>query len=219
LRRIRVRLPAGTTAFATDPAVAAELEGHVREELNVKAVEPIADDSELVDRTLYPLLPVIGPRHGADVGRIMAAVKAGDWSLTDDGGAVAGGVALAADEFSLTARPRPGHEIADEGDVLVALDTRVDDELAAEGLAREVAHRIQNLRKAAGLEISDRIAVAVAAPAEAAARLAPHRDWLAGETLATTVEIGPEADLADASGRDEAELDGMTLRLALRRAG
>jgi isoleucyl-tRNA synthetase len=219
LRRIRVRLPAGTTAFATDPAVAAELEGHVREELNVKAVEPIADDSELVDRTLYPLLPVIGPRHGADVGRIMAAVKAGDWSLTDEGGAVAGGVVLAADEFSLTARPRPGHEIADEGDVLVALDTQVDDELAAEGLAREVAHRIQNLRKAAGLEISDRIAVAVAAPAEAAARLAPHRAWLAAETLATTVEIGPEAELADATARDEAELDGMTLRLALRRAG
>jgi isoleucyl-tRNA synthetase len=207
------------TAFAEDPIVRAELEAHVREELNVKAVEPIADDSELVERTLYPLLPVIGPRHGAEVGRIMAAVKTGDWTLTDDGGAVTGGVVLAADEFSLTARPRPGHEIADEGDVLVALDTQVDDALAAEGLAREVAHRIQNLRKAAGLEISDRIAVAVAGPPEAVAQLAVHRDWLAGETLAEAVEIGPEADLADAAVRDEATLDGMSLRLALRRAG
>jgi isoleucyl-tRNA synthetase len=219
LPRIRVRLPAGMTAFAENPTVAAELEGHVREELNVKAVEPIADDSDLVERTLYPLLPVIGPRHGAEVGRIMAAVKTGDWSLTDDGGAVAGGVVLAADEFSLTARPRPGHEIADEGDVLVALDTQVDDVLAAEGLAREVAHRIQNLRKAAGLEISDRIVVAVASSPEVVAQLAAQRDWLAGETLAESIDIGPDADLADATARDEAALDGMALRLALRRAG
>jgi isoleucyl-tRNA synthetase len=219
LRRIRVRLPAGSTGLAADRQVAAELEAHVREELNVKAVEPIADDSELVERTLYPLLPVIGPRHGADVGRIMAGVRSGDWSLTDDGGAVAGGVALAADEFSLTARARPGHEIADEGDVLVALDTTIDDELAAEGLAREVAHRLQNLRKSAGLEISDRIVVAVAAPAEAAARLAPHRSWLAEETLAESIEVGPDAELADATASEETDLDGMPLRLTLRRSG
>jgi isoleucyl-tRNA synthetase len=103
--------------------------------------------------------------------------------------------------------------------VLVALDTQVDDVLAAEGLAREVAHRIQNLRKAAGLEISDRIVVAVASSPEVVAQLAAPRDWLAGETLAESIDIGPDADLADATARDEAALDGMALRLALRRAG
>ncbi|HJT63158.1 MAG TPA: class I tRNA ligase family protein, partial [Candidatus Limnocylindria bacterium] len=219
LRKVRVRLPAGLTAFADDAAVAAELEGHVREELNVKAVELIADDSALVERTLYPLLPIIGPRHGADVAQIMAAVRAGDWSLTDEGGAVAGGIALAADEFTLSAQAHEGHEIADDGDLLVAIDTTIDETLAAEGLAREVAHRLQNLRKAAGLEISDRIEVAIGVDADVAARLAPHQRWLAAETLAVSAVIGPDADLTDATGRTEETMDGVALRLALRRAG
>jgi isoleucyl-tRNA synthetase len=219
LRRVRVRLPAGMTAFAADPRTAAELEDQVRDELNVKEVELITEDSELVERALYPLLPVIGPRHGADVGRIMAAVRSGEWSLTDDGGALAGGVALAADEFTLTSRARPGHEIADEADTLVALDTTIDEELAAEGMAREVAHRLQSMRKAAGLEISDRIEIAIGVIAADAERLAPHRDWLAAETLATGLALGPDADLADSMAREELTLDGSTLRLALRRAG
>ena len=83
---------------------------------------------------------------------------------------------LQPDEFELTARARAGHEVAEDGDLLVALDTTVDDELAAEGLAREVAHRLQALRKAAGYEISDRIAVAMAGSTGGAgdARRAPR---------------------------------------------
>jgi isoleucyl-tRNA synthetase len=219
LRRMRVRLPTSAGgALAPEPAVAAELESHIREELNVKELEFITDDAELVERALYPLLPVIGPRHGQDVARIMAAVRSGDWQLTDDDGAIAGGVTLAPDEFELTARARPGHEIAEDGEVLVALDTEVDDALAAEGLGREVAHRLQNLRKSAGLEISDRIVAAVSAPASVAARLAPHQPWLAAETLAVALEVGETAELEDAIAREELTLDGATIRLALRRA-
>jgi isoleucyl-tRNA synthetase len=219
LRRMRVRLPTSAGgALASEPAVAAELESHIRDELNVKELELITDDAELVHRALYPLLPVIGPRHGQDVARIMAAVRSGDWQLTDDGSAIAGGVALAPDEFELTARARAGHEIAEDGEVLVALDTQVDDALAAEGLAREVAHRLQNLRKSAGLEISDRIMAAVSAPASVAAQLAPHRPWLAAETLAVSLEVGEAAELPDAIAREELTLDGATIRLALRRA-
>jgi isoleucyl-tRNA synthetase len=128
-------------------------------------------------------------------------------------------VRLEADEFSLTSRAKAGHEIADDGDLLVALDTAVDEELAAEGLAREVAHRLQNLRKSAGLEVSDRIEVSVTAPADHAARLASHQAWLGEETLAVSVHIGPDADLPDADAREEVEINGETLRLALRRAG
>ena len=92
----------------------------------------------------------------------------------------AGGVTLAADEFQLTARARPGHEVAEEGDLLVALDTQLTPELEAEGLAREVAHRLQSMRKAAGFEISDRIEVSIGGDAGRVARLGPYRDWLAG---------------------------------------
>ena len=124
-----------------------------------------------------------------------------------DGTVEVGGVTLQPDEFRLTARARPGHEVAEEGDLLVALDTTLDDELRAEGLAREVAHRLQAMRKAAGYEISDRVRVAIAGDADATAPLAAHRDWLADELLATSLAIGADA-----------ALDGRTLHLSVARA-
>jgi len=126
-------------------------------------------------------------------------------------------VTLAADEFELTARARPGHEVAEEGDLLVALDTQLTAELEAEGLAREVAHRLQGLRKAAGLEVSDRVAATIGGDPALLARLAPHRDWLAAEILAVQLEIG-EADLGSEAVVEEVELADGRLRLALRRA-
>ena len=172
----------------------------------------------MVERTLYPLLPTIGPRHGAAVGRIMAGVRSGEWDLSDDGTAVVGGVTLQADEFQLTARARPGHEIAEDGDLLVALDTTLDEQLAAEGVAREVAHRLQAMRKGAGYEISDRVRVAIGGDADATASLVAHRDWLADELLATTVEIAPDASIDDADGAESVDIDGVSLRLSLARA-
>ena len=58
----------------------------------MQQIELIPDESEMVERTLYPLLPVIGPRHGSAVGAIMAGVRSGDWQLNDDGTATVGGV-------------------------------------------------------------------------------------------------------------------------------
>jgi isoleucyl-tRNA synthetase len=218
LRTVRVKLPGVRTALSDDAATAAELTGDVLDELNVRGLELIPDESELVERTLYPLLPVIGPRHGAAVGAVMAGARSGSWQLEEDGTVSVGGVTLQPDEFELTARARPGNEVAEDGDLLVALDTTVDDELAAEGLAREVAHRLQALRKAAGYEISDRIEVAIGGEPAALAKLRPHGDWLAEEVLATSLEVADGATLDGAEGRETAELDGLRLDLAVRRA-
>ncbi len=125
-----------------------------------------------------------------------------------------GGVTLEADEFDLTSRARPGHEVATDGDLLVALDTELDEGLLAEGIAREVAHRLQALRKAAGYRISDRIVASVDGDARLVARLEPHRAWLAEEILATELVLGGRVDDADRS--EEAQLDGASLRLAVR---
>jgi isoleucyl-tRNA synthetase len=217
LRAVRVKLPAGQT-LGDDPAIAAELTEQLLDELNVKSLELLSDASEMVERSLYPLLPVLGPRRGAAVATVMAGARSGDWRPLDDGRVEVGGIVLEPDEFQLTARARPGHEVAEEGDLLVALDTELTPELEAEGLTREVAHRLQNLRKAAGYEISDRIVAAIGGDGEAVDRLAEQRDWLAAETLAVQLEIGPEAALADADRQEELQLDGTTLRLAVRRA-
>jgi isoleucyl-tRNA synthetase len=215
----RVKLPAdGRGGLSADSGVAAELTREVLDELNVKALEVLSDESEMVERTLYPLLPVIGPRHGQAVGAIMAAVRAGTWRVLDDGRAEVGGLVLASDEFQLTARARPGHEVAEEGDLLVALDTKLSPELEAEGLAREVAHRLQTMRRAAGFEISDRVQASVEGDAALVARLEPFRDWLAQEILATELRLGPGAAL-DAPGASESmDLADGRLDLALRRA-
>jgi len=218
LRAARVKLPAGVAAFAADAAVDVALRGQIADELNVGAIELIGDESEMVERTLFPLLPVIGPRHGAAVGTIMADTRSGAWRLTDDGVVEVGGVTLQPDEFRLTARARPGHEVAEDADLLVALDTNIDEGLAAEGLAREVAHRFQAMRKAAGFEINDRVRAAIAGDAAAIAPLAAHREWLADELLATSVAIAPDASLGEADGAEAFELDGLSLRLSLARA-
>jgi len=218
LRTARVKLPAGASGFASESSVDDELRRQIREELNVRDIELIPDESEMVERTLYPLLPVIGPRHGAGVGAIMAGVRSGDWRVNDDGTATVGNASLQADEFQLTARARPGHEVAEDGDLLVALDTTLDDELAAEGLAREVAHRLQAMRKAAGYEINDRVRVAIAGDPAWVTQLEPHRAWLSDELLASALELGPDAKVDGADGEESVELDGTSLRLAVARA-
>ena len=125
---------------------------------------------------------------------------------------------LQPDEFELTARARPGHEVAEEGDLLVALDTTLDAELEAEGLAREVAHRLQAMRRGAGYEISDRVRVAIGGDPAAIERLGPHRDWLSDELLAVELELAPDASLVDADQRESATLDGVSLELSVARA-
>ncbi len=219
LATVRVKLPAAANGrLSPDPATASELESEILEELNGKALEVLTDASELVERHLYPLLPVIGPRHGGDVGKVMTAVRSGDWRILDDGNAEAGGVTLAPDEFELTARARPGHEVAEAGDMLVALDTQLTPALEAEGLARDVAHRLQGLRKVAGLEVSDRIVASIDGPASVVAQLAPHREWLAAEILATELDLGEAAEPGPSATVEEVPLPGGRLRLAVRRA-
>jgi len=219
LRAVRVKLPAAARgAISQDAGAAEELRGQVCDELNVHALEAIGDESEMVERVLYPLLPVIGPRHGSAVGSIMAAVRSGAWTARPDGTVEAGGVTLQPDEFELTARARAGHEVAEDGDLLVALDTSIDAELEAEGLAREVAHRLQAMRRTAGLEISDRIRVSIGGDAAVVDRLRPHGDWLASEVLATGLDIGAGPSLDGALEREAVELAGTSVELAIARA-
>jgi isoleucyl-tRNA synthetase len=100
---------------------------------------------------------------------------------------------------------------------VVALETELDEALLAEGLAREVAHRLQGLRKAAGYELSDRIVASIGGDDAAVVRLAPHREWLAGEVLATDLALAPDAALDGADAEESAVLDGVRLSLAVRR--
>ncbi len=219
LRSARVKLPAASRgALSPDSAVADELRTQISDELNVRNIEWIGDESEMVERSLYPLLPVLGPRRGKAVGSIMAGARSGDWTANDDGTVTVAGISLQPDEFELTARARPGHEVAEDGDLLVALDTTLDPELEAAGFAREIAHRLQALRREAGFEISDRIVFAIGLSAEAAAQLEPHAPWLMAELLASGGSLSLEIDMPDAAARASVVLDGEPVELAIARA-
>ena len=98
------------------------------------------------------------------------------------------------------------------------LDTQLTAELESEGLAREVAHRLQGLRKAAGLEVSDRVVASIGGDEALVAQLAAHRDWLAEEILALELALGDTPDLGPSASVEEVSLAEGKLRLALRRA-
>ena len=223
--RVRQPLPAARVKapgrrggrISSNAEVERDLISQILDELNVKRLEFLPDDSELVERSLRPLLPVLGPRRGALVQSIMAAARAGEWRVVDGSRVELAGVKLEPDEFELVARPRPGYEMAADDEVVVALDTQVDAALAAEGLAREVAHRLQSMRRDAGYAISDRIEVAIDGDPELLSSLATHREWLASETLATRVSMAPGATMEGADRRDEVSVDDARLALAIRR--
>ena len=129
----------------------------VRDEVNVRAVELIGDESDLVDRRVKPLLPKIGKRLGAAIPAVMAAAREGDVEFLPDGSVALAGVTLAPDEVEILATPRPGTAVAGDEGLVVVIDTELTPELLAEGDARELQRAIQDLRKDAGLELDDRI--------------------------------------------------------------
>ncbi len=184
----------------------------VRVEANVKVVELIDDESELVDRRVKPLLPRIGRRLGARIPEVMAAARQGRFEVLPDGSVTLAGVTLAPDEVEVQAAPRPGTEVASDDGLVAVVDTTLTPELRAEGDARELQRAIQDLRKEAELDLDDRISLWVDGldPAVAA-----HLGGVASETLADEVVEGPAPDGVPTAS---VALETGTVRVALRRA-
>src|SRR5439155_1992121 len=184
------------------------------DEVNVKSVELIDDESELVERRVKPLLPRIGPRLGPKVPDVMEAVRAGRYEIHPDGSVSVAGVSLRPDEVEIQAAPRTGTVVAHDEGLVVVIDTQLTDELRAEGDARELQRAVQEARRAAGLELTDRIDLWLD-DGVARARLAPYLDRLAVEVLGRRVEWAPPPSGAT---HGEAPLDGGQLRFGIRRA-
>ncbi|MER7280099.1 isoleucine--tRNA ligase [Dactylosporangium sp. NPDC000244] len=195
-RGLRVRLPLSTLTVATPDAEALRpFAALVADEVNVKTVEFTADVAAHCTPVLTLVPRVLGPRLGGQVQQVIKAVKAGDWSQA--GGVVtAGGVELSEGEYDLKlvaadptqSAPLPG------GEGVVVLDSTVTPELSAEGVARDLVRVIQQARRDADLNVSDRIVVVVDGPESVASALAVHDSFVAGETLANSVSLGTLID-------------------------
>jgi isoleucyl-tRNA synthetase len=222
----------------------------VREELNVKRVRFVAGAEELSEyevkanyRTLGPLFGKDMPRAAEaiaalDPARVAAAVRGaagdaqGDASDGAEGhrrGAADGAIGIAvggrehtlsAEDVILTMKAPEGYSVEREGAHAVALDLTIDEDLRAEGRAREIVHAVQNARKTAGLQVEDRIELALGGDPALIAAAEAHRDHLAGETLALALELAPDATSAAATTdySEQTEIDGLALSIGLRRA-
>ena len=189
LARAWLALPGGILAPGLEPDATRELLRLLSDELNVRAVELIGDESELVERRVRPLLPVIGKRLGGRVPAVLAAARENAVEIHPDGSVTLAGVTLAPSEVELLAVPRPGTAVAHDAGVVVVLDTTLDADLRAAGDAREVARAAQELRKAAGLALADRIELRLDGDFDQAA-FAPYLEETATISGAGSVEFG-----------------------------
>jgi isoleucyl-tRNA synthetase len=185
--RLRVRQPLAHAWLAipdraTD--LGPELVELIANELNVKSVELIGDDSALVERRVRPLLPKIGKRLGSAIPTVMAAARDGAFEIHPDGSVMLGGVTLAPDEVEVLATPRPGTAVAHDEGLVVVIDTELTAELRAEGDARELQRAIQDLRKDAGLDLDARIELWLDGVAD---EVEQHLATVARDTLADAV--------------------------------
>ncbi len=203
LARALVHLPAGAPALPP---------GVVEDELNVDRVEVTAELSHVLRFELVPNFRVLGPRLGPSVGQLKgalteldgaaasAALEAGQ-SITVE--LPSGSVELGPGDVELRVQGQAGFAVSREGGEVVALDLTLDDDLRRRGLAREVVRHVQDLRKAAGLDVSDRIALWLTGLDD----LEPLFDQIAREVLAVEVTAGRgsgEGTALPLDGRPEA---------------
>lgn len=198
--KLRVRLPLHTLTVAGPGAEKlAPFASIIADEVNVRDVQ-VSPDADAFGRVEIAVnARAAGPRLGKDVQTVIKAVKSGDYTVAD-GVVTAAGIALQDGEYTrklVAAAPDSTAELPD-GAGLVVLDLSVDAELEAEGWAKDRIRELQEARRAAGLDVSDRIALVLDVPAEHAAAAQTHRELIAGEVLATSLEFGSLDGDADA---------------------
>jgi isoleucyl-tRNA synthetase len=222
--KAKVRQPLRRAVIVANEAERAAIEARadlVTGELNVKELDFVSDESELVSYEAKPNYRALGPRFGKKMPQVAAAVAALDAAhvaaVLVEGGEIGISIegsdhSLGPDDVTLALQPLEGYEVEAEAGHAVALQLELDDELRREGLAREIVHAVQIARKDAGLEITDRIDLTLAGDPDLLEAAQAHQDYLANEVLATSVSYDGTANGAPA------KIDGRDLNIGVSRA-
>jgi isoleucyl-tRNA synthetase len=226
-RNIKLRQPLGRVLVHLESGADGldeELVALVQDELNVKQVVFVDDASTLVTYRLLPDNKVLGPRFGKRFPALRAALAALDPMTAVQrlraelplGLEVEGEkVELAPEEVLVREEPQEGLVVASERGVTVAMDVVLTSDLVAEGLAREVVRRVQNLRKEAGFNLDDRIITTYQAEGELAEAVEAWREFISAETLSVELRAGSPDEGAVVS---EDRVDDHLLSLGVRKA-
>lgn len=203
--KLRVRLPLlSATVAAPHVDALAPFTDIIAEEMNLREVKLTDDVASYGEFQLQVNAKVAAPRLRGDVQKAIKAAKAGDYEVHADGTATVGGIELKDTEYTqrLVAQNPDSTAALPDGKGLVILDMTLNDDLESEGWAKDRIREIQDARRAAGLEVSDRISLTMGVPEKLRTWAERHRDLISGEVLAvdltiTTPEQGGELDLGD----------------------
>jgi isoleucyl-tRNA synthetase len=172
----------------------ARLEGYIASELNVKRVEYSTDEQRFINLFAKPNSPVLGKRLGKDFKQYKAMIETLDSSqlkiLQDEAILTLSGQSFTSDEILVFREARPGTEAVSNRFISIDMDCALNEELMAEGMAREIINRIQKTRKEMGFNVADRISITYQADAPVAAAMALHKEYIAGETLCKVMQEG-----------------------------
>jgi isoleucyl-tRNA synthetase len=198
---IKVRQPLASAKVWTqslDASALARIRPLVLQELNVKELETVSDQEELMVRAVKPNFRTLGKKYGKLIPAIKSALSAADGdalgarlengesvTLEVDGTTVE----LTPEDVVVESAAQASLSVAQDSGVLVALDTVVTDDLRDEGHAREFVHYVQNLRKTSGLEVADRIHLCVEATAPLLRAITRHEDYIKTETLCLSLQV------------------------------
>jgi isoleucyl-tRNA synthetase len=222
--RLKVRQPllaAVVVATGREREAIERLASLAREELNVRELRFVSQADELGQVEVKPNYRTLGPRFGKQMPTVAAAVAGLNPSIAAaalrDGRSVAISLngrdhELSGEDLLISMKPIEGYQVEREGSHAVALELAIDDDLRAEGWAREIVHAVQAARREAGLEVSDRIVLSLDGDLQLLDAARQHETYIAGETLAVEVVYG------SADGAEPIQIDGRELRAAVERA-
>lgn len=196
----------------------------ILEEINVKDIEFVTDESGIVKRKAKPNFKTLGPKFGKSVQAVAAAIRLlapadinrlltdGSLSMKSDGQAFV----IAPDDVEVLHEEMHGWMVESAGSVTVALDTQLNDVLVDEGMAREFVNRIQNLRKDAGFEVTDRIRIFYRSSDRLQKALERMMRYVKDETLAVEVHVLEKSGTR--SGLAQEDINGELCEIALEKA-
>ena len=198
-------------------------------EVNVKEAEFISDTTGIITKKIKPNFKTLGKVYGKQMKEIAGAFGGFDQAtISAIQNAEAAGLAYSVElpsgavelrpgDYEISSEDMPGWLVATEGQLTIALDIQISEELKREGVARELINRIQNLRKDSGFEVTDKIGVAIFADGAAyddiAAALEGYKDYIAAQTLALSVTLGKDAP----EGAADVEWDEGSVKMVLSR--
>ena len=222
-RNLRVRQPLARMQLAVPTAAQgpalSDLLDILAAEVNVKAVQVVASDHDLVRLRGKANFRALGKRYGKDTPRAAAAVAAlgpTELQALEQGGTVRSGEwEFQPDDVTVTREVASEWLVQAEGPYVVALDPELSDDLVQEGLAREVVNRVQRLRKEAGYEYTTRIELSIAGAEDVVAATRAFQGFVEGETLARRMVLGAVLDEPDL--QRDVDIEGRRTTIALRR--